>query len=70
MSGVPVIIAVDVGKICNQGNLQHTAQRCQINAPFQLLVDDIKLRLWICKEKCEYSKSMENNIDSRSQPMS
>jgi hypothetical protein len=30
------------------------ARRCQINAPFQLTVDDIKLRLWICKEKCDY----------------
>ncbi len=43
-----------VGKILNRGNLQHTAWRCQINAPFQLLVDIIKLRLWICKEKCKY----------------
>ncbi len=43
-----------VGKICNWGNLQRTAWRCQINAPFQLSVDDIKLRLWICKEKCKY----------------
>ncbi len=42
------------GKICNWGNLQCTAWRCQINAPFQLSVDDIKLRLQICKEKCKY----------------
>jgi hypothetical protein len=41
-------------KVCNRGNLQRTARRCQINAPFQLTVDDIKLRLWICKEKCDY----------------
>ncbi len=42
------------GKIHNRGNLQCTAWRCQINAPFQLSVDAIKLRLWICKEKCKY----------------
>jgi hypothetical protein len=42
------------GKIRNRGNLQCTAWRCQINAPFQLSVDNIKLRLPICKEKCEY----------------
>jgi hypothetical protein len=42
------------GKIRNWGNLQRTARRFQINAPFQLSVEDIKLRLWICKEKCEY----------------
>ena len=38
------------GKICNHGNLRCTARRCQINAPFQLTVDDIKLRLRTCKE--------------------
>jgi hypothetical protein len=42
------------GKIRNYGNLSRTARRCQINAPFQLTVDDIKLRLVICKEKCNY----------------
>jgi hypothetical protein len=42
------------GKIRNRGNLQRTSGRCQIKAPFQLSVEDIKLRLWICKEKCEY----------------
>ena len=42
------------GKVCNRGNLRCTAWRCQINAPFQMTVDDIKLRLRICKEKCDY----------------
>jgi hypothetical protein len=41
-------------KLRNYGNLRHTARRCQINAPFQLSVDDIKLRLMICKERCDY----------------
>jgi hypothetical protein len=42
------------GKVHNHGNLWRTALRCQINAPFQLTVNDIKLRLRICKEKCDY----------------
>jgi hypothetical protein len=42
------------GKIQNRGNLKRTSRGCQIKAPFQLFVEDIKLRLWICKEKCEY----------------
>jgi hypothetical protein len=42
------------GKIQNQGNLKCTARRCQINAPFQLSIEDIKLHLTICKEKCNY----------------
>ncbi len=42
------------GKIRNLGNLQRTSWRCQINAPFQLTVKDIKLRLRICKRKCDY----------------
>ncbi len=42
------------GKLRNYGNLCRTARRCQINAPFQLTVEDIKLRMSICKEKSDY----------------
>jgi hypothetical protein len=42
------------GKLRNYGNLCRTARRCQINAPFKLTVEDIKLRMSICKEKCDY----------------
>jgi hypothetical protein len=42
------------GKIRNCGNLRQTARQCQITAPFQLTVNNIKLRLHICKEKCDY----------------
>ncbi len=41
-------------KIQNCRNLQRTSRQCQIKIPFQLSVKDIKLRLWICKEKCDY----------------
>jgi hypothetical protein len=42
------------GKLRNYGNLRRMARRCQINAPFQLSVDNIKLHLTICKERCDY----------------
>jgi hypothetical protein len=42
------------GKMRNRGNLRRTTQRCQINAIFQLTVNNIQLRLCICKEKCDY----------------
>ena len=42
------------GKIRNCGNLRQTTRRCQITAPFQLTVNDIKLKLRICKEKFDY----------------
>jgi hypothetical protein len=51
------------GKIRNRGNLRPTARHCQINAPFQLTVGDIKLRLRICKEKCDNFRSTGNGID-------
>ncbi len=49
-----LLLRLHAGKICNRRNLRRTARRCQINAPFQLTVNDIKLRLHICKEKCDY----------------
>ncbi len=42
------------GKLRNYGNLCRTARCCQINALFQLTIDDIKLSMLICKEKCDY----------------
>ena len=41
-------------KIRNWGNLKRTAWQCQINTPFQLSVEDIKLHLMICKKRCNY----------------
>jgi hypothetical protein len=42
------------GKIRNRGNLKHTSRRCQIEAPFFLSVEELKLQLKICKQKCNY----------------
>ncbi len=41
-------------KIRNWGNLKRTAQRCRIDAPFSLTVEELKLRLNIFKQKCNY----------------
>jgi hypothetical protein len=42
------------GKIRDQGNLKCMVRWCQINAQFQLSVDNIKLHLKICKEMYDY----------------
>jgi hypothetical protein len=42
------------GKIWNRGNLKRTARRCQIDGPFFLSVEELKLQLRICKRKCNY----------------
>jgi hypothetical protein len=42
------------GKIRNWGNLKRTAQRCWIDGLFFLSVEELKLLLGICKQKCDY----------------
>ena len=42
------------GKIRNRGNLKRTTRRCQIEAPFFLSVEELKLWLKIYKQKCNY----------------
>jgi hypothetical protein len=52
-------------------NLICMARRCQINAPFQLSVNDNKLHLKICKEKCDYfSKAWKTPQDTASRYLS
>jgi hypothetical protein len=48
------ILRWHAGKICNQGNLKRTTQRCRIKGPFFLLIEELKLRIGICKQKCDY----------------
>jgi hypothetical protein len=45
------------GKIRNRGNLKHTAQRCQIDV--FLMVEELKFRLEIYKQKCNYFQKHE-----------
>jgi hypothetical protein len=42
------------GKIWNQGNLKCTARRNRIGCPFFLSVEELKVQLGICKQKCNY----------------
>ena len=42
------------GKIRNWGNLKRTVRQCWIETSFFLLVEELKLRLKICKQKCNY----------------
>ena len=53
-------------KIRDQENLKCTVRQCQINSPFQLSIEDIKLRLTKCKEKCnhfrKHGKCHRNNF--------
>jgi hypothetical protein len=42
------------GKICNQGNLKHTAGQFGIRDPLNLPLEEVHARLHVCKEQCEY----------------
>ena len=42
------------GKIRNKSNLRRTAQRCGIKTPLHLKWKEIKERLKVCEERCEY----------------
>ena len=48
------ILRYHEGKIRNRGNLKRTARRCGIEHPLQLSIEEVQIRLQICKEKCEY----------------
>jgi hypothetical protein len=42
------------GKIQNWGNLKQTSWKCQIDSPFFLSVEEVKLQLAFCKQKSNY----------------
>jgi hypothetical protein len=42
------------GLIRNQGNLKQTAHQCSINHCFSIPLDEIKLHLKVCIQKCNY----------------
>ena len=45
------------GKIRNRGNLKRAARRCGIEHPLHLTVDEVKARLKVCREQCEYFRN-------------
>jgi hypothetical protein len=50
------------GKICNKGNLKHTACRCGIDRCFHLTVEEIVLCLQVCLERCVISEKTVRRI--------
>lgn len=48
------LLRFHAGKIRNRGNLKRAARRCKIHSPFTLSLQEIRLRLRVCKEKCKY----------------
>ena len=50
------ILRCHAGKICNHGNLKRAAQRCGISNPLGLSLHEVRARLKVCKDKCNYFK--------------
>jgi hypothetical protein len=48
------LLKYHAGKICNRGNLNRTARRCNILDAFSLSIQEIYFRLKACVGKCEY----------------
>ena len=48
------LLRYHAGKIRNRGNLKRAARRCKIVNLFGLSLQEIRLRLRVCKEKCKY----------------
>ncbi len=49
-----MLLRYHAGKICNQGNLNQTARRCNIPDAFSLSIQEIYFRLKACISKCKY----------------
>ena len=48
------LLRYHAGKIRNLGNLKRAARRCGIKEPAQLSLQEIRARLKVCKERCNY----------------
>ena len=48
------ILRFHAGKIRNRGNLKRAARRCGISNPLGMSLHEIRARLKVCKEKCNY----------------
>jgi hypothetical protein len=48
------ILRYKQGKIRNRSNLRRSAQRCGIKRPLSLTWQEVKERLKVCEEKCDY----------------
>ena len=50
------LLRFHAGKIRNRGNLKRAARRCGISRPLSLSLVEIRARLKVCKDKCNYFK--------------
>ena len=50
------ILRYHAGKIRNRGNLRRAARRCGITNPLGIPLAQVRARLKVCKEKCNYFK--------------
>ena len=48
------ILRFHAGKIRNRNNLKRAARRCGIEKPLSMPISEIKARLKVCKEKCNF----------------
>ena len=50
------VLRYHAGKIGNRANLKRAARRCGISSPLRLSLEEVRARLKVCKEKCNYYK--------------
>ncbi|KAL7524606.1 hypothetical protein ACHAWF_001017, partial [Thalassiosira exigua] len=50
------VLRFHAGKIRNRANLKRAARRCGISSPLRLSLEEVRARLKVCKEKCNYYK--------------
>ena len=48
------VLRYHAGKIRNRGNLKRSARRCGISRPLSMPLEEMRLRLKECKQKCNY----------------
>ena len=50
------LLRLHAGKIRNRGNLKRAARRCGVEHPMNMSLTEIRSRLKVCKDKCNYFK--------------
>ena len=50
------LLRLHAGKIRNRGNLKRAARRCGVEDPMNMSLTEIRSRLKVCKDKCNYFK--------------
>ena len=50
------LLRLHAGKIKNRGNLKRAARRCGVEQPLNMSLPEIRSRLKVCRDKCNYFK--------------